>query len=190
MGCGSSTAAVRPAPLDASSLTYVRPPAHEGAPAFELSTPMLCMPFRTFKAQRRIFKSTKPWRDTALADGSLLAFAKLEGGVGTGKVADGKLDGTIVVAEGLVSIFISHTWWDRAFVDKTNDPSNPYDKGAPDWQSGKKKNLKHRVICAGVERLIEEKGLDPAKVVVWCDWQSIYQVTACTALRRAIVMIM
>ena len=53
------------------------PPAHEGAPAFELSTPMLVMPFLFFRAQRRICKSTKPWRDKALADGSLLAYAKL-----------------------------------------------------------------------------------------------------------------
>ena len=37
------------------------------------------------------------------------------------------------------------------------------------------KDLKHRVICAGVERLIAEKKLDAAKVVLWCDWQSIYQ---------------
>ena len=44
------------------------------------------------------------------------------------------------------------------------------------------KDLKHRVICAGVEQLIRDKGLDPAKVVVWCDWQSIYQVTGCTVL--------
>ena len=48
----------------------------------------------------------------------------------------------IVVAQGKVAIFISHTWWDRAFVDATNDPNNPYDKGAPDYQSGEKKDRK------------------------------------------------
>ena len=112
---------------------HVPPPAHEGAPAFELSTPMLVMPFLSFRAQGRICKSTKPWRDKALADGSLLAYAKLEGG-GSGRVVDGRLDGTVVVAEGLVVIFVSHTWWDRSHTDESNDPNDPYDKGAPDWQ--------------------------------------------------------
>ena len=36
---------------------------------FELTTPMLVMPFRNFKAQGRIMKSTKAWRDEALAAG-------------------------------------------------------------------------------------------------------------------------
>ena len=26
-------------------------------------------------------------------------------------------------------------WWDRAFVDVTNDKNDPYDKGAPDYQA-------------------------------------------------------
>ena len=39
---------------------------------FEMTTPMLVMPFRTFKAQGRIMKSTKAWRDEALAAGSLV----------------------------------------------------------------------------------------------------------------------
>ena len=80
---------------------------------FDLLTPMLVMPFSVFKAQGRIMKSTKVWRDQALAAGSLVVYEE-----GSGKVV----------------IFISHTWWDRAFKDATNDPKNPYDKGAPDWQ--------------------------------------------------------
>ena len=36
---------------------------------FELTTPMLVMPFGVFKAQGRIMKSTKAWRDEALAAG-------------------------------------------------------------------------------------------------------------------------
>ena len=80
---------------------------------FELTTPMLVMPFRKFKAQGRIMKSTKAWRDEALAAGSLVAHEE---------------------GSGQIVIFISHTWWDRSFTDATNDPNNPYDKGAPDWQ--------------------------------------------------------
>ena len=37
---------------------------------FEMTTPMLVMPFGVFKAQGRIMKSTKAWRDEALAAGS------------------------------------------------------------------------------------------------------------------------
>eukprot|EP00964_Phaeocystis_antarctica_P116917 scaffold80772_cov48-Phaeocystis_antarctica.AAC.1 len=39
---------------------------------FEQTTPMLVMPFGVFKAQGRIMKSTKVWRDGALAAGSLV----------------------------------------------------------------------------------------------------------------------
>ena len=58
---------------------------------FEMTTPMLVMPFRNFKAQGRIMKSTKAWRDEALAAGSLVVHEE-----GSGKIV----------------IFISHTWWD------------------------------------------------------------------------------
>ena len=81
---------------------------------FELTTPMLVMPFGVFKAQGRIMKSTKAWRDEALAAGSLVEHKE-----GSGKLV----------------IFISHTWWDRSFKDATNDPNNPYDVGAPDLQA-------------------------------------------------------
>ena len=37
---------------------------------FEMTTPMLVVPFRKFRAQSRIMKSTKAWRDEALAAGS------------------------------------------------------------------------------------------------------------------------
>ena len=139
---------------------------------FELTTPMLVMPFGVFKAQGRIMKSTKAWRDEALAAGSLVVHEE-----GSGKIV----------------IFISHTWWDRSFTDATNDPNNPYDVGAPDLQakypdeqrrgrvSGKMvtyqrpKNLKWRVICAGVQRLLEQEGLKEEEVSLWVDWQSIYQ---------------
>ena len=58
---------------------------------FEMTTPMLVMPFRTFKAQGRIMKSIQAWRDEALAAGSLVVHEE-----GSGKIV----------------IFISHTWWD------------------------------------------------------------------------------
>jgi len=51
----------------------------------------------------------------------------------------------------------------------------PASAGCPDWQSGEKKDLKWRVICAGVEKLIEEQGLKAEDVMLWVDWQSIYQ---------------
>ena len=37
------------------------------------------------------------------------------------------------------------------------------------------KNLKWRVICAGVQRLLEQEGLKEEEVSLWVDWQSIYQ---------------
>ena len=36
----------------------------------------------------------------------------------------------------------------------------PASAGCPDWQSGEKKDLKWRLICQGVEKLIEERGLN------------------------------
>jgi len=81
-----------------------------GEPVFEMSTPMLVMPYTTFKEQGRICKSTAEWRNEALAEGWLVEHAKVVGG--SGKVQAGVLDGTVVVTEGKVVIFISHTWWD------------------------------------------------------------------------------
>ena len=79
-----------------------------GTPHFELSTPMLTMPFPILKDQGRICKSTKEWRTEALEKGWLVVHAKVEGG--TGKVVNGVLDGTLVItSEGKVVIFLSHT---------------------------------------------------------------------------------
>ena len=61
--------------------------------------------------------------------------------------------------------------WDRDYKDETNDESDQYDKGAPDYQKGDKKDLKWRVICAGVERLIDEKSLKADNILLWMDWQ-------------------
>ena len=69
------------------------------------------------------------------------------------------------------SLACARTGWDREFVDATNDKNDKYDRGAPDYQSGEKKNLKWRIVCAGVERLIQEKGLRAEDVLLWCDWQ-------------------
>ena len=159
---------------------------------FEQTTPMLVMPFSVFKAQGRIMKSVKVWRDQALAAGSLVVHEE-----GSGKVV----------------IFISHTWWDRAFKDATNDPNNPYDKGAPDWQDDypeeqrevedlvdgdfvkkmvtyqRPKDLKWRVICAGVQRLIEQEGLKEEDVSLWVDWQSIYQDDEAEKLKGVVSLI-
>ena len=151
---------------------------------FELTTPMLVMPFGVFKAQGRIMKSTKAWRDEALAAGSLVVHEE-----GSGKIV----------------IFISHTWWDRTFRDATNDPNNPYDVGAPDLQADypdeqrkrggkmvtyqRPKNLKWRVICAGVQRLLEQEGLKEEEVSLWVDWQSIYQDDEAEKLKGVVSLI-
>ena len=34
------------------------------------------------------------------------------------------------------------------------------------------KDLKWRIVCAGVQRLCEEQGLNEADVALWVDWQS------------------
>ena len=178
MGCGASKVQPDPPdqpdakPLKRSAVAYGRP-AHEGellateayarslaeakaagearvakgggsnaAPQFEKSTDMLVMPYGEFKAQGRIVKSVKQWRDQALASGSLFVYEK-----GSGKIV----------------IFVSHTWWDRDFKDATNDPKDLYDKGSPDYQADysqrQSKGLKWRVICAGVQRLVEQERL-------------------------------
>ena len=77
-------------------------------PAFEISTPMLVMPFPQFKQQGRIFKSVKAWREEAMTSRKLVEYAWVTGG--TGKVKDGTLDGTLDIVPGKVAIFLSHTW--------------------------------------------------------------------------------
>ena len=60
----------------------------KGAVAFEETTPMLVMPFKQVKAQGRIFKSIKAWRDEAFEKEWLVKYDE-----GSGKVV----------------IFVSHT---------------------------------------------------------------------------------
>jgi len=62
----------------------------------------------------------------------------------------------------------------RSNVPLTRVPI-PASAGCPDWQSGEKKDLKWRMICAGVEKLIKEQGLKAEDVMLWVDWQSICQ---------------
>ena len=54
------------------------------------------------------------------------------------------------------------------------------------------KDLKHRIICAGVEKLIKWEGLDRDKVMLWLDFQVAAgpertqpQAVACLPLTRA-----
>ena len=126
------------------------------AAAIELEylTPMLLIPFLFFVQLGRIPKSTKAWREEARSKGWLVEYRR---------------------EDGKIVIFISQTWWDREYLDPDRDPNDKYDKGGPDWQSGEKKNLKWRIIVAGVERLIEEKGLKASDVMLWMDWPCIYQ---------------
>ena len=204
MGCTASKPAPAPTNLftDDASFSFAskrrRQTSAMALPEFEMSSPMIVMPFHAFKAEGRIAKSTKAWRDTALEEGRLVVYAKVEGG--SGKVhGTGHMDGTVVIEdEGLIVIFISHRWWELNFKDATNDPENPADKGAPDWQKNSRwhplnadrkkqdwlgltplrppeKDLKWKIICKGVERLIETKGWRAKKVAIWMDWFSIVQ---------------
>ena len=120
----------------------------------EYLTPMLLIPFLFFVQLGRIPKSTKAWREEARSKGWLVEYRR---------------------EDGKIVIFISQTWWDREYLDPDRDPNDKYDVGGPDWQSGEKKNLKWRIIVAGVRRLIEEKGLEAADVMLWMDWPCIYQ---------------
>jgi len=134
---------------------------------FEHSTPMLVMPFTQFKEQGRIMRSVKKWREEALKKGWLVEFKR--GEVAEFQGPHGGNGGKI----SKVAIFISHTWWDRDFKDPWI--KDHYDVGAPDFQTGEKKDLKFRVICKGVEELIEKKFLFAQNVMIWVDWQSISQ---------------
>ena len=117
-------------------------------------------------------KSLKPWREEVRAEGRMVQFDPK-----THKV-----------------IFISHTWWDRKFVDESNDPEDKYDRGAPDYMAdygeverevvnwdgrmvkqmyNREKGLKHKIICLGVDNLIKQEELDEDNVMIWVDWQSV-----------------
>ena len=61
MGCGASRRAVQPDPaLTGAALRFGQ--------QFEMTTPMLVMPFGVFKVQGRIMKSLKAWRDEGRED--------------------------------------------------------------------------------------------------------------------------
>eukprot|EP00964_Phaeocystis_antarctica_P035449 scaffold20245_cov57-Phaeocystis_antarctica.AAC.1 len=51
------------------------------------------------------------------------------------------------------------------------------------------KDLKWRVICAGVQRLIEQEGLTEEDVSLWIDWQSIYQDDKAEKLKGVVSLI-
>ena len=53
----------------------------------------------------------------------------------------------------------------------SDDPENSND-GSKMLTYKKPKDLKWRIVCAGVQRLIEKEGLNEADVVLWFDWQS------------------
>ena len=51
------------------------------------------------------------------------------------------------------------------------------------------KNLKWRIICAGVQRLIKQEGLKEKDVSLWVDWQSIYQDDEVEKLKGVVSLI-
>eukprot|EP00964_Phaeocystis_antarctica_P033653 scaffold19082_cov53-Phaeocystis_antarctica.AAC.1 len=117
---------------------------------FEQTTPMLVMPFSVFKAQGRIMKSTKVWRDGALAAGSLVVHEE-----GSGKVF----------------IFISHTWWDRGFKDETNDPNDKYDQGAPDFQANHPEEERKNPAYNELAAMFEEGSQDGVPKTITKCWR-------------------
>ena len=150
---------------------------------------MLLMSFATFKRQGRIVKSVKKWRDEALRQGWLVEYDE-----GAGKVVV-FISHTCVPSPSrraavrpvpppcahpawLTPPLVGPAGWDREYLDPDRDLEDPYDKGAPDYQSGEKKDLKWRIVCAGVENLVKAKGLKEEDVLLWLDWQSIYQARA------------
>ena len=66
----------------------------------------------------------------------------------------------------LSCVFVSHSWWERE-TPKT---------AKPDYTSGDKANLKFRVICAGVQQMIEREALEPTHLALWVDYYSIDQI--------------
>ena len=103
------------------------------------------MPLAVFKGQGKICKSERKWREQALAQGWLVEYSS-----------------------DLVCIFISHRWWHHP----PNRPANAYDWGGPDYVEGNKANLKWKIICRGVDTLVEQHALDANKVALWIDWQA------------------
>lgn len=88
---GVQVAAVEETPPSQSTATgspALKDQKSVATPDFPLETPMLVMPYKAFKAQSRICKSTTAWREDALSNGWLVEY------VG-----------------GMVAVFISHTWW-------------------------------------------------------------------------------
>ena len=51
------------------------------------------------------------------------------------------------------------------------------------------KNLKWSIICAGVQRLLEQEGLKEEEVSLWVDWQSIYQDDEAEKLKGVVSLI-
>jgi hypothetical protein len=97
-------------------------------------------------------------------------------------------------AEMHTAIFVSHKWWvtaaqedrtielavDLAEATPDGEPSSSptkfaFDTGRPDWTTGEKANLKFRVLCMGLEGLIQRFGLDQSRLALWMDWFSIDQ---------------
>lgn len=137
---------------------YVPALMEPGDPDFELSTPMLVMPFTTFTELGAIQMSDRAWRQKALDNKWIFPFARR------------RADGVVEVAKGYKVVFVSHNWWHRPKNVQTHDV------GAPDYQEPEeKKNLKWRMVGEGIKALIAKESLVAERVVVWFDWFCIYQ---------------
>ena len=88
------------------------------APAFEMHTPMLVMPYPAFRAQGRIAKNVASFRKQAKADGHLVEFAT-SGPRASPHPHPYPHPSPLLrpPPTGRVAVFISHEWWDREYDD-------------------------------------------------------------------------
>ena len=85
-------------------------------PSFELHTPMLVMPFATFKAQGRIEKNVASFRKGMT--GRLLPYArKPKQPLPQQSGGERAVTGHERLLPGKIAIFISHAWWNRDYDD-------------------------------------------------------------------------
>ena len=134
-----------------STLHFMKPRHEQGRHQIinAATAPFFVVPFLNFRANGAIPRSN----------------TKLGGGIA-------KMGSTTSISqpheEGWSVIFVSHRWWGGKHPDLTQ--SSMYGKS-----SNLKRNLKHGIICRGIEALIKHDKLDPERVAIWIDYACIEQ---------------
>ena len=136
-----------------STFNFMKPRHEQGRHQIinAATAPFFVVPFLNFRANGAI-----PRSDTKLGGG----------------IAKAKMGSTTSISqpheEGWSVIFVSHRWWGGNHPDLTQ--SSMYGKS-----SNLKRNLKHGIICRGIEALIKRDKLDPERVAIWIDYACIEQ---------------